>query len=87
MLEKGKLRWDETYKMAEERRSALVSVSSPHKDPESSFVTSKPFKASRQVNEYQGNKFNNGKSVGKKVTKICFLITVRAHTAVTMTMV
>jgi hypothetical protein len=71
MLEKGKLRWDETYKMAEERRSALVLVSSPHKDPESLLAPPKPHKPSRQVNEYQGNKFSNNKSCGKRVTKIC----------------
>jgi hypothetical protein len=52
MLEKGKLRWDETYKMAEERRSALVSMSSPHKDPDSTILTLKLQKVSRQFNEY-----------------------------------
>jgi hypothetical protein len=32
MIEKGKLRWDQVYSMAEERRSALVAVSTPQKD-------------------------------------------------------
>jgi hypothetical protein len=72
MLEKGKLRWDETYKMAEERRSALVSVSSPHKEPDSTILPLKSQKVSRQFNEYQGNKSSNvNRNGGKKVTKIC----------------
>jgi hypothetical protein len=71
MIEKGKLRWDQVYSMAEERRSALVAVSTPQKERSLSPSPQPARRAARRYNDYQGNRGNGGKGHGKKNTKVC----------------
>jgi hypothetical protein len=82
LLEKGKVTWDNTYKMAEERRSALTACSGPVREyypppPPQQPPTHQPPRFNRQsqgdIYRYNNNnRGNGGRSGGKnKSNKPC----------------
>jgi hypothetical protein len=60
LLEKGKITWDQTYKVAEERRDALVAVSTPN-----DHSVSLPIRDSRPLRQAQFNGGNYTNSSGQ----------------------
>jgi hypothetical protein len=75
LLEKGKITWDQTYKMAEERRDALIAISMP-KEHSLPIRDRQPSRQS-QFNcgntgyiSVQGNG-NSGRSGNGKLVKAC----------------
>jgi hypothetical protein len=74
MLEKGKLTWDQTYKMAEERRSALVAASTSNRERQSYSPPPRDPRPSRQSVCNNGERSSNNRNSGnnsKKVVKAC----------------
>jgi hypothetical protein len=77
LLEKGKITWDQTFKMAEERRDILVAVSTPKDHPVSLPIrdTRPPRQAPINGGSYnnssgQGNS-NSARSGNRKLVKAC----------------
>jgi hypothetical protein len=72
LLEKGRLTWDQTYKMAEERRSALMATSTPHSNLRSHSPPPRDTRPSRQSGYGNGDRsIGNRNSGSKKVIKAC----------------
>jgi hypothetical protein len=73
LLEKCKVTWDQTYKMAEECISTLVAISSPQKEH---FVSPQPRDTSPSCQAQYGgnsggNNNGNGRFGNRKLTKLC----------------